>query len=212
MFYIQKRLSFALLYLFTVGSRYQSSSIRIGIYSPNSLSLPNPAGFSAGGSRGDSPSAGSSVQTAVTILNSHAPITSEKTQTMFRGFDTVSNCCHKLSLWGAAEVPCCFEYNALSNMFSKHLHIHKHPSPPDQIPKRADVLCLRGRRQNANKDSEPSLNSVLTGACVSSSWGWFWCRLAVEGLNRLSGWVLNWWKSFKEEEIVCRQCNNNVIM
>lgn len=54
-------------------------------------------------------------------------------------------------------------------MFSKHLHIHKHPSLQDQIPKRADALCLGGRRLNANKDSEPSLNSMLTGACMCIS-------------------------------------------
>lgn len=34
----------------------------------------------------------------------------------------------------------------------------------------------------------------------------FWCRLAVEGLNWLSGWVLHW--RFKEAETVFRQFND----
>lgn len=97
-------------------------------------------------------------------LNNRPPITSEKTQTMFGGFDTVSNCCHKLSPWGVAGVPCCFEYNVLSNMFSKDLNIHKHHEPQDQIPKRDDPFPLRGQRQNARKDFETSLSSMLTGA------------------------------------------------
>lgn len=65
------------------------------------------------------------------------------TSRMLWGFDTVSKRCHKLSQWGATEALSCFGYDVLSNMFSKHPHIDRHPHHPI-IFHSDSALCVPG--------------------------------------------------------------------